>query len=182
MSRAGVSRPLLVLASVLLAALVSGCGYTTDSLLPGGSRRIAVEVHENTTFFREHEFTLQREVMAELRQRSHYRVSRRRDADVLLEGEIVEITAPTLVETRRDLVSEQAVIVTARFRVIGLERGTVLSEFTIRNRAEFVVERGEDRQDAFSEALRDLAEDTVNRLEHDSFLAEMGYGAEEPPE
>lgn len=149
--------------------------------MPGGSRRVAVEVHENVTFRRFHEFGLQRELMAEFRQRSHYTVSRRHDADVLLSGEIVDITVPTLVETRTDRVSEQAVIVTARFRLISLERGELLSEFVMRNRAEFVVERGRTRQDAFDEALKDLAEDTVNRLEHDTFLAEMGYGGEAGP-
>lgn len=169
--------------ALTLVLIAGGCGYTTDSLLPGGSRRVAVEVHRNVTFRRGHEFTLQRELMAELRQRTHYRVSRRRDADLLLAGEIVEITAPTLVENRRDQVSEQAVIVTARFRLVELERGRVVTEFIVRNRAEFVVERGRDRQDAFAEALRDLAEDTVNRLENASFLAEMGYGdaADESP-
>ena len=167
-----MSRALVLL--LVAASILPGCGYTTESLLPGGSRKIAVEVHTNQTFFREIEFTLQREIMAELRQRSRYRVARRKDADLLLTGEIVEVLAPTLVETRTDLVSEQAVIVTTRYQLVELERGKVLSEFVVRNRAEFIVERGEQREDAFNESLRDLAEDTVNRLENESFLVEMG--------
>ena len=120
---------------------------------------------KNDTRYREIEFRLTRELAEEFNHRSAYRVSRRRHADALIEGRILRVERPTLVETDDDLVSEQAVIVTARITLTDLKQGRIVTEFTLSNRAEFVVERGENLQSAFDESLADLAEDIVNRLE-----------------
>ena len=168
------------LAAALLVAL-QGCGYSTGSMMPEGVQRLAVDVFANDTFYREIEVTLSREISNELRQRSPVIVARRRHADAVLTGRITSVLLPTLIENDRDLISEQAVIVTAEVTLTDLRDGTVLQRFTAANRAEYVVERGESRETAFAEALRDLAEDIVNTLENDSFLRERGIEPVVPP-
>lgn len=160
---------------------LSACGYQTGSLLPEEVRRVAVDVATNDTFYREIEFDLTRELNAEIRHRSAWTVARRDHADALLSCRILSVGRPTLVESRRDLVSEQAVIVTAEVSLDDLHSGHTLQRFVLANRAEFVVERGETLQTAFAEALKDLAEDIVNRLENESFLIERGYVPREAP-
>jgi len=168
-------------ALVLLPLLVLSCGYSTSSLLPEGVHRLAVDVFDNDTFYREIEFTLTREVAAELRQRSDVLLSRRDSADAVLTGRILKVVRPTLVETNRDLVSEQAVIVTAEVTLWDTKTGKARMRFTLANRAEFIVERGETLETAFDEALKDLAEDIVNALQNESFLRERGYEPGIPP-
>ncbi len=158
---------------VLALTLLSSCGYTTRSLLPAGVNNIAVDVFGNDTFYREIEFQLTREITAELNQRAPVRVTRRRNADAILTGRIVSVSRPTLVESNRNLVSEQAVVVQALVELRSAKTGKVLISFQRANRAEFIVERGESLETAFDEALRDLAEDIVNKLERQSFLRDL---------
>ena len=160
---------------VLLAflLLVSACGYSTHSLMPAGVDLVAVDVFGNDTFYREIEFQLTRELTTEINHRPALKVARRRNADAVLTGRIVSVGRPTLVETRNNLVSEQAVIVTAAVELRSLQTDKVLASFLKANRAEFVVERGESLQTAFDEALRDLAEDIINELERQSYQGEL---------
>lgn len=163
-------RFLVVAASLLLLA---SCGYSTHSLMPAGVDLVAVDVFGNDTFYREIEFQLTRELTTEINHRPALRVARRRNADAVLTGRIVTVSRPTLVETRNNLVSEQAVIVTAAVELRSLKSDKLLASFLKANRAEFVVERGESLQTAFDEALRDLAEDIINELERQSYHAEL---------
>ncbi|MCB9833383.1 MAG: hypothetical protein H6807_13015 [Planctomycetes bacterium] len=160
-------------ALVLLLLLPGACGYSTRSLLPGGAQRVAVDVFGNEEYYRGLGIQLSRELSRELNQRSHYRISRRPEAELLLSGRIVKVKRPTLVEGDDNLVSEQAVVVTAQVELRRLADDVVISGFQIANRAEFVVERGETLESAFDEALRDLAEDIVNELERQSYLEDL---------
>ena len=162
-------KPLMLMSVLLLAS----CGYTTRSLMPGEVSNLAVDIFGNDTFEREIEFTLTRELTRELNQRAALRLTRRRHADAVLTGRIVRVSYPTLVETTNNEVSEQAVLVEAVVELKRLSDNSVISRFKIGNRAEFVVERGESRQTAFEEALRDLAEDIVNELERRSFYRDL---------
>jgi len=172
----------LALFVVIMAQLgLQGCGYSTKSLLPEGVDRLAVDVFSNDTFYREIEFSLTRELSAEIRHRSRVRLTRRNTADAVLQGRILRVHRPTVVENPADFVSEQAVIVTAEVTLKDLTTGKALDRFTLSNRAEFVVERGESLQSAFAESLKDLAEDIVNRLQAQSFLVERGYTTPAPP-
>ncbi|MEZ6195489.1 MAG: LptE family protein [Planctomycetota bacterium] len=168
----GASRiaPVLALA---LALAATGCGYSTESLMPAGVDRMAVDVFENDTFYREIEFGLTRELTGELRQRTRVAVVTRSHADAVLTGRITSVGRPTLVTSPRDLVSEQGVILTARVSLTDPRDGREIAGFIVRNRAEFVVERGETLESAFAEASRDLAEQIVDRLEDASFRRQL---------
>ena len=168
-----------VVAAVILSMVVGigggGCGYSASSLLPEGIERIAVDIFENDTFYREIEFSLARELATEFNHRGRYRIARRRNADAALSGRIVSVRRPTLVETDEDFVSEQAVIVTADIVLTRLSDQAVIEQGQVRTRTEFVVERGETLSTAFAEAMHDLAEQIVNRLEAGSFLRTHGH-------
>ncbi|MFT7619903.1 MAG: hypothetical protein ACI97A_003560 [Planctomycetota bacterium] len=167
-----ISKSLLIIIAGCLLVLPS-CGYSTNSLMPSGVDRIAVDVFGNDTFYREIEFQLTREITAEINHRAALRVSRRRNADAVLTGKIVSVSRPTMVETRNNLVSEQAVLVTAAVELRSVATGKLLANFVLANRAEFVVERGESLQSAFDEALKDLAEDIINELERQSYHSDL---------
>ena len=164
---------LKLLGILWLAALATSCGYSTRSLMPAGAEKVAVDIFGNETFYREIEFQLTREINEELNHRSSLKVTRRRSADAVLTGRITKVDRATLVETRDDEVSEQAVIVHAEVALRSLKSDEVLASFVVSNRAEFIVERGESLQSAFDEALKDLAEDIVNELERQSFFSDM---------
>jgi outer membrane lipopolysaccharide assembly protein LptE/RlpB len=165
---------------IAVAALSGGCGYSTRSLLPEGVRTLAVDVFGNETFYREIEFQLTRELTRQVNVRTHYRLARRESADAILTGRILSVSRPTLVENRQDLVSEQAVIVTAEVTLTD-RHGRVIDHLAATsNRAEFIVERGETLETAFDEALADLAEQIINRLQDQSFLREMGFRPDRP--
>lgn len=162
-------------AAVLLlgTVLFASCGYTTESMLPEGVRTVAIEMYGNDEFYREIEFQLTRELTQEINHRTMWRLTRQKHADAVLGGRILRVRRPTLVETTSDLVSEQAVIVTAEVTLTDSRTGKQLERFVTSNRAEFILERGESVDTAFAEALHDLAEQIINRLQSRSFLREM---------
>ena len=162
-----------LICALLSLMLLGACGYTTRSLMPGGVNKMAVDIFENDSFEREIEITLAREIARELNHKSTVQVTRRRNADAVLTGRILRVSYPTLVETTNNEVSEQAIILQAMVELKRTSDGKVISAFRIANRAELVVERGESRRTAFAEALKDLAEDIVNRLERDSYLRDL---------
>lgn len=159
------SFPLLTAALLLF----SSCGYTTRSLFPEGIESVAVEIVGNETFYREIETQLTRELTREIRERSPYRLAHLRKADAVLSGRILGVIRPTLVENAVDLVSEQAVIVSAEMVLTDRRTSEELQRFRVANRAEFIVERGETLETAFAESIHDLAEEILNELQKQSF-------------
>lgn len=163
---------------VAMSVCCFSCGYSTRSMLPGEAQAVAIEAFGNETFVRQIEIQLTRDLTEEFLHRTACSVTGRADADAVVGGRIVSIRRPTLVGTEGDLVSEQAVIVTAEVHLKATGTGKVLAFFLLSSRAEYVVERGETLKGAFAEAIRDLAENIVNRLQSGSFLKEMGVKTE----
>jgi hypothetical protein len=156
------------------AAVLSGCGYSTKSLLPEGVRTVAIDIFANDTYYREIEFRLARELSQEVNTRTTWKLDKKRNAEALISGRILSVQRPTLIENDADRVSEQAVILRAEVRLESLKDARLLDRFVVANRAEFIVERAETLDTAFAEAIADLAEQIVNHLQHRSFLVEMG--------
>lgn len=161
----------VVLAILLICG--SGCGYSTRSLLPEGIHSVSVDVFGNETFERELGITLTKELSREINHRTSWRVVRRAHADAQLTGRIIRVVRPTTVERANDLVEEQALIVTAEVVLTATGTQRELDRFVVSNRAEFIVSRGESRESAFAEALRDLAEQIVNALQRKSFEEDL---------
>jgi hypothetical protein len=165
-----MTRPL---SAVLLLASLAGCGYHTGSLMPPGTESVAVGIFGNETYYRHAEVTYTRELTRELVRRAHVDVRGPDDAQAVISGRILSIPRITLVEDRRDQILEEGVVVSVEVHVDDPRTGLPLVDpFIVRRRAESIVPRGESLQDAIDEAVRDVARETVVRIQGASFLRE----------
>lgn len=154
-----------------LIGLLAGCGYTAGPLLPEGVRRIAVPIAQNESLYRHAEVTYTRELKQELLRRSGARVVDRGEADAILETRIVEVPRNALVEDAVDQILEDAILVRVAVRLYDPRDGVdLVPPFEVARRAERIVPRGETIATAIDEALRDVARETVLRIEADPFL------------
>lgn len=159
----------------ILPAALSGCGYSSGSMMPPGVESIAVGIFANETFYRHAEVTFTREVSRELIRRAHVDVRDRGDADAVLVGRILTIPRITLVEDDLDQILEGGVVVRVEARLVDPKTGKdIVPRFLVSRRAEFIVPRAETLQSAIDEAVIDAARDTVHRIQAQSFLRERG--------
>lgn len=157
--------------ALLGLTLLSGCGYTVGARLPGNPRTISVPIAFNETRYREAEVTYTRELTRELIRRTSVRLAGSEAADARLETRIIEIPRFPLIEDRTDAILEDAVLVRVSVRLIDAGTGSdLMPPFEIARRAERIVPRGETLETAIDEALRDVARETVLRLESHDFL------------
>lgn len=159
---------MLRLGAAALAVAAAACaGYRSDPLFPEGMRRIAVPIFENETFFRQIEFDLTRQVANELRARPGIHVVDPAEADVILEGRIVDVDQRVLALARRERPLERSATTSVRCRVVERATGRVLKEFVERERVDFLSGAGEGLESAQTEAFHDLARKIVFQLEAD---------------
>lgn len=166
---------------VLACALLPGCysvGFEPHGALAGG---IAVPVFENKTLRRGVEVSLTRHVRREVLETTPLHLTRR-GAGPVLRGSVVSIKEGVLISGAQEEVLYSSVSVAVRFGVY--EGGRLLigedtngdgapdEEIGLTGYAEFDVSRGQSRDTATEEALRDLAEMVVFRLakRHDDRL------------
>jgi hypothetical protein len=153
------------IAILIPAAVSAGCGYSTRSLIADDHRTVHVAILENRTFRRDVEFALTRSIQDEILSRTDLRLAGRDDADLRLEGEIVDFIERVLSADRQDRVFESSVQVTVRFRLIDQRTGAELRRFTLTDSAPFVAALGQDERTARGEAFADLAEHLVYEME-----------------
>jgi hypothetical protein len=89
----------MILASLTIAAILTGCGYSTQELFPDEYRSVAVPIFDNRTFYRGMEFDLTEAVVKELQQRTPYAVLDAGLADSLLTGTITHVDSRQLSRT-----------------------------------------------------------------------------------
>jgi hypothetical protein len=153
---------------------LSGCGYSTGSLMPEGVRTLAVSVAANDTFYRQDELVYTRNLVAQLVRRAKVRVRDVRDADAILETRITRLGRLPLVEGEKDVVLEEGFIGTVEVVLRRVADGRVIDSFTVSRRSEAIFPRGESLDTARAELAAELAEDTVIVLERRSYLLERG--------
>lgn len=172
--RTGIQRPGLAFGLVLVLALLfvsEGCGYKAGWLMEDvapGARTIAVTIPGNQTFRRDLEIAFGRELALRIANATPWALDEPERADLLLEGEITRVQERVLSEDRVDDVFESSVTITVFFRFFDQRSGRKLREFTVNDRAEFVLSRGESLSSAQAEAFTDLTDKVVFSLE-DSF-------------
>jgi hypothetical protein len=135
---------------VVLFLLISGCGYTTKSLISRKINSIYIPIFENNTFRRGLEFDLTNAVKDEIMSKTKLRIAKKDSADTILTGKITKVTEGMLTDIK--LVDRR----TGR---------TLIEEKGLKRSAEFVVSRGENIKSASQESLTDLAEIIVSQLE-----------------
>ncbi len=155
--------------AILLLALAaaSGCGYTSGYRMPEGVYSLAVPIFDNRTFplRREVEYELTRAVRQELELRTDVRLVERDRADSVLEGTVLAIREQVLSEGAQDVVQESSVEVAVRVRLVNAATGAELYSETIHDQAAFSIAAGETIEDARAEAIQEIAERIVARLE-----------------
>ena len=150
--------------TILAAVLLSGCGYTTESIWRKDIRTVAVPVFTTRSLRRGHEFALTKAVTEEIMRRSGYTLASNEDADTILLGEIEELRTPVLVEDSQDRIFEYSVSVTMRLVWRDQRTGDVIYEGEVSESGDAVLSQGESLMTARDEAFRELARVIVDRL------------------
>ena len=121
---------------------------------------------ENRTFYRDFEVELTRQVQKELSSRPGFFIVPREQADIVLQGTILDFRQRVLSEDNRDWVRESSATTTVRIEVRDRRHSErVLRSYEITDRAEFFLARGESLATATSESFLDLARRIVDGLE-----------------
>jgi hypothetical protein len=159
-------RPSASVPALVLAVLLAGCGYQSGQIASGKGQSLAVPMFQNETFRRDLEKDLTRIVHQEISARTNYHLVSRERADLLLEGQIVELREAAISEREGGIIRESSVIVRVSFRITNLKTGEVVVERTeLRERQPFVPVTGESVRSAETAAFRVLAEKIVYSLQ-----------------
>jgi hypothetical protein len=150
---------------ILIFALISGCGYSTKSLISRKISSIYIPVFENKTFRRGLEFELTKAVKDEIMSKTNLRIVQKDSADTILNGTIKEVTESVLTQNTRDNIVEGRVTIYVDIKLVDRRTDrTLISENNLQKSAEFIVKRGETIDSAAVEGLVGLAELIVDHL------------------
>lgn len=163
------------LLSCFLVLILPGCGYTLGAQTRENVRRVAVPVFENKTLRRGFERDLTRAVQREIKETLPYLLSFEDDADLTLKGSILSINESVLVEGRDDEVLEGLIQITVQVQLFDPMGNPLpitrqasdnqgIFQMVLTDQAEFVLSRGESRDTATREAIREMAERIVQIL------------------
>jgi hypothetical protein len=130
---------------------------------------------KNDTFYRGDEFVYTRFLTEELIRNTQAQVRERRCADAVLCTRLLHLRRIPLVEAKDDVLLEEGLVGTVEVTLADRRSGRVISQFTLERRAEGIRPRGETLDDERVQLMRDLARDTVVRLQGISLLAARGY-------
>ncbi len=151
---------------IVLFALISGCGYTTKSLISRNVNSIYIPIFENDTFRRGLEFDLTTALKDEIMTKTKLRIVQQEDADTILSGKIAKVTENMLSTNFADNLIESRVTIFVDIELVDRRTGrTLLAVDGLKNSAEFIINRGENINSASQEGLKGLAEKIVFQLE-----------------
>jgi outer membrane lipopolysaccharide assembly protein LptE/RlpB len=133
------SRSEKYLALLILATLLSGCGYTSRSLLEQNVRSIYIKIFDNETFRRDLEFDLTKAIKEEILMRTRLKIVDKKHADSILFGSIETVTERVLIESPEAEVIESSVSTTVRFSWTDQRTGrAVIDKYLVSASAEFI--------------------------------------------
>lgn len=151
---------------VVLFAIISGCGYTTKSLISRKINSIYIPIFGNYTFRRGLEFDLTTALKDEIMSNTKLRIVQKDNADTILTGKIITVTEGVITSNARDNIIENKVTITVSISFADRRTGRVLMSMGgLTNTAEYIVTRGENINTATKECLEGLAEKIVYQLE-----------------
>jgi hypothetical protein len=159
---------------LIALACLAGC-YHVGVEPVEGARAIAVPTFENATLRREIEHALTRHVRREVLEATPLHLEREGEAKLILRGSVAAVDEAVLIAGAAEEVIHGAITITARFGVYDPAGQLVVGEdgdgdgrpdgtFVRQGYAEFTRVRGESRDTAVDEAVRDLAEMIVQEL------------------
>ncbi len=151
---------------VVVFALISGCGYTTKSLISRKINSIYLPIFKNNTFRRGLEFDLAIALKDEIMSNTKLMITNKDSADTILTGKIIKVTEGMLSSNVKDDIVESRVTIFVDIKLVDRRTGrTLVDESGLNHAAEFVVGRGENINTASQESLSGLAEQIVNQLD-----------------
>jgi hypothetical protein len=152
--------------ALVFLALISGCGYTTKSLISRNINSVYIPIFGNYTFRSGLEFDLTTVLKDEIMSRTKLRIARKDDADTILTGKIVTVSEGVISSNAKDNVIESRVTISVNIALADRRTGrAMMSMDGLTNSAEFIVTRGENINTATQECLSGLAEKIVYQLE-----------------
>lgn len=158
---------------LLMAALVSACGYQVTGLksthLPEHIRSLAIPVFENTST----EPVLQRSLTEALRRAfihdGRLQLAGEKRADLVMKGTLTRYSIRAVAFNANDIATEYWVYLNVTVKVTERVAGTVHLDQKLRTRWDYrasssVISSEVSRQEALSQAYRDLSERLVSLL------------------
>lgn len=158
---------------LLMAALVSACGYQVTGLksthLPEHIRSLAIPVFENTST----EPVLQRSLTEALRRAfihdGRLQLAGEKRADLVMKGTLTRYSIRAVAFNANDIATEYWVYLNVTVKVTERVAGTVHLDQKLRTRWDYrasssVISSEASRQEALSQAYRDLSERLVSLL------------------
>ncbi len=151
---------------LVLFVLISGCGYTSRSLISRNINSVFIPIFGNDTFRSGLEFDLTTALKDEIMSKTKLRIARKDDADTVLTGKIVKITEGVITSNARDNIIENQVTISVNIALADRRTGRALMSMSgLTNKAEYIVTRGENINTANQECLAGLAEKIIYQLE-----------------
>lgn len=162
--------PRAVVVTLAAALLATGCGYSMKPLHRTDVQTVAVKIFASKEFRRELEFELSRQLVKTIEDRTPYKVVHDPErADTQLRGEILNLSAPVIVEDPdTDIPFDIEVTLSCWFEWKDLRTGEVLKRRDhLSGSATYATAVGETLDSATAEASRRLAERIVEAMEKD---------------
>jgi hypothetical protein len=159
----------IVIGSVIAAAWLPGCSYSTTRPFRTDIQTVHVEMFHSKEFRRELEFRLTEAISKRIEMDTPYRLESRRKADAVISGELLEVRNRTFGDDfSLDLPREIGSSVVVRFRMQDMRTGEILVEhpnFTFQT--SYIPPVGESFTQGMTRALDGVAERFVEMMETD---------------
>ncbi len=145
--------------------VLTGCGYSTSTLLRRDIRTVYVPVFDNHTWHRGLEVELTRAVVEEVKLHTRLGFASRQEADSILEGELIAFEEDVITKTPQDDILLTRLRATVRFRwVDNLTRREIVPLQSIKESTLYPVLIREPRE---RELFRQMAQRIVEKMERE---------------
>jgi len=143
-----------------LFLIISCCGYSTRSLLPGYMKRVHIKLFENKTLKPGLDEAATTSVIEAFRSGSGLQIVSERDADIVVEGEVVGFSKTPYTYTGTQTVLEYKITVKFAVRCVDRVKNEVFWEGDVADWTTFET----DEDAAVKEAVEKTAERLVNTI------------------
>ena len=151
---------------LVLFALISGCGYTTKSLISRNINSVYIPIFGNFTFRSGLEFNLTTALKDEIMSRTRLRIAGKDDADTILTGKIVTVTEGASSSNAFDNLVESSISITVNISLADRRTGRLLMSVKgLTGTGAIIITRGETINTGIQEAMERLATKIVYQLE-----------------
>jgi len=151
---------------LVLFALISGCGYTTKSLISRNINSVYIPIFGNYTFRNGIEFDLTTALKDEIMSKTRLRIAGKDDADTILTGKIVRVDEGATSSNAFDNLVESSISVTVKISLVDRRTGReLMSMGGLTGTGASILTRGETINTGIQEAVTRLASKIVYQLE-----------------